>query len=435
MPWRFDIRFRLFLAASLPAILTILFLLQGFAARQERMLTKTLHDQSLIIAHQVANAAEFPLFTGNISALQQLASGARAADRHVAAISIWGSDEKLLVSDGAPKHGHRLPVLSLEHPQVFDGLLLTWVPIQASVLADADIFLPTTPTAPRMGYVLVELELTVLQRQRESLWLWLGFAAGGGLLVAGILSVWIASSVTRPLAKISQVVSSLSQGQLQSRVRLDAAGVLTPLANDINLMAQELAENEATLLQRIQLATEELRKQKEAAERSAKVDPLTGLWNRRAFVQLAHIEMQRASSFGSDLTLVAVDLDHFKTVNDRYGHLIGDTVLENFGRLLAGQLRSVDVVARLGGEEFAVILPNTGLSGALNVAERIRASVANTPIMIGDTPLHYTASFGVAVYSPDQPDLEPWLNRADVALYRAKNQGRNRVEVDTNLQT
>lgn len=162
----------------------------------------------------------------------------------------------------------------------------------------------------------------------------------------------------------------------------------------------------------------------------ASVDSLTGLTNRRRFFKLATQELARARRYGSALSLVLVDLDHFKRINDERGHLIGDQALVHAATILAREVRDVDVVARYGGEEFAILLPMTSSAGAKEVAERCARQLAGTPLEAdGVPPIRITASMGVACADGHGPALEELLKAADAALYRAKQAGRDRVEL------
>ena len=160
----------------------------------------------------------------------------------------------------------------------------------------------------------------------------------------------------------------------------------------------------------------------------ASTDGLTGLYNRRHFFQQARQEVDRARRFGHQMTVLMLDADKFKNVNDTYGHDIGDRVLEKISELIRASLRSMDFSGRLGGEEFAVLLPETALSGGLFVAERIRQAMAETTLETDNGPVRFTVSIGVAELDPDGGNLETMLKAADEALYRAKTGGRNRVE-------
>jgi diguanylate cyclase (GGDEF)-like protein len=166
------------------------------------------------------------------------------------------------------------------------------------------------------------------------------------------------------------------------------------------------------------------------AERRAVSDPLTGLANRREFERvLGRFGDQAAAGVGAVAALVYVDLDHFKRLNDTLGHAAGDAALRHVKALLEAQIRDGDLVARIGGEEFAVWLPLTPLGGAVEVAERIRRSIGTTAWHWNGRPVTLTASCGVAAYPESTGDWRNLAAVADAALYRAKEAGRDRVEV------
>ena len=168
----------------------------------------------------------------------------------------------------------------------------------------------------------------------------------------------------------------------------------------------------------------------ETVERQAVTDELTGLANLRAFHSILQSEIERSRRFGAPLALVMLDIDHFKQVNDRYGHQQGDEVLALVADVLRGFSRDIDTAARYGGEELAVVLPQTDGTGAEQLAERMREAVEQleVPRLNGDEPLRLHASFGVAALPESAADKESLIAAADAALYRAKRGGRNRVE-------
>jgi diguanylate cyclase (GGDEF)-like protein len=155
-------------------------------------------------------------------------------------------------------------------------------------------------------------------------------------------------------------------------------------------------------------------------------DSLTGAHNRRSFLHLAGLELDRARRTTRPFSLLMVDIDRFKSINDTHGHPVGDEVIRTLARTCQGALRSVDVLGRLGGEEFAIVLPETGTEGALRVAERLRRSLAETVVPVDGKALTFTVSMGVAEWRPGE-GLDPLLSRGDQALYAAKNTGRNKV--------
>jgi two-component system, cell cycle response regulator len=163
-------------------------------------------------------------------------------------------------------------------------------------------------------------------------------------------------------------------------------------------------------------------------------DQLTGLLNRREFDRIMAEEAERSRRFGHPLALVMVDIDHFKAVNDTHGHLAGDAVLREVAKTLTAQLRTVDRVARIGGEEFALVLVQTGRSAATEVAQRVVKAVAASPVIIeSGVSLRLTISAGLAVLPEDVSWLELLIGAADRSLYAAKRGGRNRVMTHAEL--
>ncbi len=169
--------------------------------------------------------------------------------------------------------------------------------------------------------------------------------------------------------------------------------------------------------------------------RLATTDLLTGLPNRRHFLERVEQELGRFRRFGTPAALLMVDIDHFKQVNDRHGHATGDAVLRHFADIAGSGLRRIDLLGRLGGEEFAALLPGTDADGARLLAERLRLKVAGTPCEAGETRVKVTISIGITLLHPGDTGSDLPLARADAALYRAKEAGRNRAEAELLLPT
>ena len=176
---------------------------------------------------------------------------------------------------------------------------------------------------------------------------------------------------------------------------------------------------------RVALRTKELQ---DLLIEHAHIDPLTGLPNRRALMDRLQMEWARMQRHGGELSFIMADIDHFKRVNDAYGHSIGDKVLQEVARSIAGQCRESDLPARYGGEEFAVVVPNAGTSTAVLLAERCRREIEKVNLPAKGEPIRPTASFGVAD-AVGVSSTELLVDRSDQALYRAKAAGRNRVAV------
>jgi diguanylate cyclase (GGDEF)-like protein len=158
-------------------------------------------------------------------------------------------------------------------------------------------------------------------------------------------------------------------------------------------------------------------------------DGLTGCYNRTHAVEVIATELRRARRSHAEVSLIMFDLDHFKQINDRYGHLAGDSVLAAVGSRMRTALRSSDFKCRYGGEEFLVLLPATPLAGAKHVAETLRRELSELQVVWKEELIQVTASFGVTVALPSEIDLQAFIGRADAALYRAKDQGRNCIRL------
>ncbi|MCB2187287.1 MAG: sensor domain-containing diguanylate cyclase [Deltaproteobacteria bacterium] len=204
---------------------------------------------------------------------------------------------------------------------------------------------------------------------------------------------------------------------------LDGAGQKFPI---LKTVAQVTLGGRAHLLESF-LDISELKRLEKSLAHLAATDSLTGLLNRRCFCELAQKEVERSRRYGSSLSLISIDLDHFKRINDAFGHPTGDVVLQRVAGLFGGQLRQNDLVGRLGGEEFAVLLPETVGSGALDTAERLRRAVAGLRVTTERGVVGCTTSLGVTWLGSLDENLEDLLRRADDALYEAKRQGRDRV--------
>ena len=172
---------------------------------------------------------------------------------------------------------------------------------------------------------------------------------------------------------------------------------------------------------------EELRQSEARFKELARTDPLTGLANRRTFTEVAEAEFQRGKRYGANAALLMIDIDHFKSINDSYGHEAGDRALVAMAKTLKSLTRSLDLPARFGGEEFVCLLIATDQFGATEMAERIRLAASQIVTSLPDGDFRFTVSIGCAVFEDGDANWSEALNRADAAMYMAKNSGRNRV--------
>lgn len=204
-------------------------------------------------------------------------------------------------------------------------------------------------------------------------------------------------------------------------------GQLRARQRDVELANARLEDANEQLEARVREKTEQLEALNRDLRELATNDSLTGIANRRAFFERGHREFDNSVRYRTPLSLLMLDLDHFKRVNDRYGHQAGDQVLRQVATWIVEMLRSGDLGARYGGEEFVVLAPHTGLHDAATLAARIKERVSRCPIVYDRRALHVTISIGVASRIDGDADLQALLRRADAALYEAKRAGRDRV--------
>lgn len=196
----------------------------------------------------------------------------------------------------------------------------------------------------------------------------------------------------------------------------------------------QLEKEQQKLLETVSTRDEQLHDTLKELEHLVTTDALTGLPNRRSFFSRAQTEFTRSNRYDRPLSLIMIDVDHFKSVNDRFGHLIGDTALRHISEIMMSCIRESDMVARYGGEEFVIILPETDTDGARIIAERVRKEIETSRIKIDDmVELNLTVSLGIACMpSGNQfPDIDKLLQEADDALYRSKASGRNCISVSS----
>ena len=262
---------------------------------------------------------------------------------------------------------------------------------------------------------------------------WFGVLSLGAvaLVVLGA-AVALSARISKPLVDIADAVSQIEGGAFGVRVPHEGVDEVGVLSTAINRMTKRLANYDAMNVEKIKRLNVGLERANRRLEQLATTDSLTGLWNRRIFFERLEQEIARTQRSGDSLSLVLIDLDHFKNVNDSMGHQAGDEVLRRVGGLLQIAIRKSDAAARYGGEEMALILPGADKEGALHLAESIRLLVAAECIAVGDLSLNVTASMGVATTADlAEPDAASLVEIADLALYRAKHGGRNRVEAAT----
>ncbi len=273
---------------------------------------------------------------------------------------------------------------------------------------------------------VAEGSAAIAHRAKQAMWVAVGVLGGLILLFAATIYL-VQRAVIRPIIRVTQGLEWVKTTHSSVRLRRERLRELDDIATAVEAFGAALAQ--------ISERTAEL--EREVAERQAAqaqllelatTDSLTGLRNRRHFMATASQEFERARRYQTPLSLLMLDADHFKSINDRYGHPVGDEALKTLAEHGRRQLREIDLFARLGGEEFAILLPQTDFIAARAVAERLRQTIAEQSVATGQESFHFTVSIGVASLDAHTMDLHDLLRHADDALYQAKQHGRNRVE-------
>jgi diguanylate cyclase (GGDEF)-like protein len=241
-----------------------------------------------------------------------------------------------------------------------------------------------------------------------------------------ILTYYDVTPLQEEPEQLRQVVARLNAEQRFTAETLeDQAAYLASLAETADENARQAKEANRRLTREIAG-----RRQLELQLRlMATTDALTGALNRRQFLTLGRRKLQDAHRRGTPVAVLMLDIDHFKSINDRYGHFVGDEGLKHVVALLRGAVRGNDLLGRLGGEEFAIVLADVERETAWQVAERLRGQLAATPLRHGENSITITASIGLTMMRSDDRTIEQLLTRADARLYVAKESGRNRVQV------
>ncbi len=247
----------------------------------------------------------------------------------------------------------------------------------------------------------------------------------------------------RPLQRLTSQVDEIQLDKIgQKRIDLwvEDNNELRHLQEQINLMLSKIEHDSQTMLktekegrhlleQEVELRTPELVKSNQQLEEMASIDYVTRIHHRRSFFEKAQILFDLTIRQRQPLCMLALDIGHFKLVNDTYGHSVGDLALGHFSQLIETLLRQSDLFGRVGGEEFGILLPDTDMSGAHHLAEKLCALIHDTPMIVDKDIIHMRVSIGLVECLQDEVEIATIFKRADTCLYRPKDKGRNRVEI------
>lgn len=319
--------------------------------------------------------------------------------------------------------GQRLPAVT-DQALADSAVAVTWADGQRYLTAIVPL-LAQGPVA-ELGWQIVAREPLALAftdaRRAMQIAMVLGLACA---LLAALLAWLAARRLSMDLYGLAKAVSAVEEGAASATLPLrNSSREVQTLSSALARMTGRLLSHSHEMEEQVRARTQQLEAANAELHQQARSDPLTGVLNRRGLDAQFDFALALAQRSGRPLSLVSIDVDHFKQVNDTYGHAQGDVVLKGLAHTLQESLRSTDLVARLGGEEFVALLPDTDLAGAINVAEELRLTIADQQHEVVG---RIFVSLGVSVLRPGEKTAAALLKRADAALYDAKHQGRNRV--------
>ena len=425
---RLSLRQRLLLVVLLPAALLAGAIAGLFVVRGTQAADDAMRDRGLAIVSFLAPAAEYGVISGNHGTLMSLIQ-AVLEQRDVAAVAIYDSAGELMAVSGRPRLAATGRILATRRAEVLDHRdqrLTLAAPVMATPLAVDDLAASYVSSAARLapvetGWVYVELDTRELDTAKRAILFTTLALTIGGLALTAVLATRLARAVTDPVVRLADAVSGMADGQLDISVPDDAAiGELRALQRGFNTMARSIATAHQTLQARVDEATAQLAHQ-------ALHDPLTGLPNRRAFEQALDEAVAASRRAGDQGALCFIDLDRFKIVNDTCGHAAGDELLRRIAKLLRQRVRADDLICRVGGDEFALILRGCSAEEALRIAEGLRETVAAYRFNWDGRRFSVGASVGLVRIDGGLDSASDVLVAADLACYAAKKGGRNRV--------
>ena len=424
---RLNLRQRLLLLTLLPSTLIAVVLVAYFTFSGIKTLEGELRQKALATVRYLAPVSEYGIIAGQLESLHALAQATVQESGVKAAVIVSPKGRTLAVSGRVSLAAENLrqilpaPGLVAETEQ--------WVAFAAPVkrsMTEADLlFEPPNGQSPApeiVGQVFVEFDKNELVKQQHHLLQRGLLIVFGGLLLLAGLAIAMADNLAKPVLRLVRAIGNMSAGRFEIRVPTTTSGEIGVLEHGFNEMAAHLEEMHRSMQVRIEEATAQLAFQ-------ARHDPLTGLINRREFEHRLNKAVAAVQAGGEEFTVLFLDLDRFKQVNDSCGYLAGDDLLRQMAQLFAGRLREQDTLARLGGDEFAIILHNCTGRFALQVAQDICSLAAAYRFIFQDKVFAIGTSVGVTTVTAKVRHINEILSAGDAACHTAKASGRNQVRV------
>jgi diguanylate cyclase (GGDEF)-like protein len=355
-----------------------------------------------------------------------------------------GRDGSLLIGPAE----HKLDVALLDSAAKSGGVVFADDTSGASMLS-AVVATRGQGSYPGLGWAVVaRMPLAVIYAPAHQLVLQILLIGGIVALLASLIAWMLAGSVTKPLKALADSLDLIGrEADATSVERQHGSHDISQLSASVRSLLRRVGSAEASeqnansMIDTLQREVEDQKRDVEqkmlryradlhALQKLADTDSMTGLLNRRAFLPFAEDAWNYYKRYDREFSILMFDIDHFKRINDTFGHAAGDEVIRAMGKIIGSGIRATDKVARFGGEEFVVLLRETDEGAALMMANRLRKQIANAIVTTGEHRIRFTTSVGCALGTTSARDLEDVIHLADTALYVAKTSGRNRVTMD-----
>ena len=421
------LRHRLLLLTLLPSSLISIVLVAFFTASGIRSLESELRTKALSTVRYLAPISEYGIIAGHIDSLHSLVHATLQEPGVKAAVIVNQKGRAIAVSGrvSLPSDLLRAPLPVPTLVAETDDWVAYGAPVRRSAGESDVLFEFSSPgqdaaATSVVGHVFIEFDKRELGNKRRELLEQATFIIGLGMLPLSLLAIIVADGMSAPVRRLADAVRKMTDAHFDTRVRESTGGEIGILERGFNEMAEHIEETHHSMQLRIEEATAQLAYQ-------ARHDALTGLINRREFEARLEKALRAAQAGGTEFSVLFIDLDRFKPVNDACGHLAGDELLRQISQLFQTRLREEDILGRLGGDEFGIILHHCKLANAVQIAEDICLLAGNYRFIWQDKVFTIGASIGVTLVDRNIRRIKDILAAGDLACYRAKEAGRNRV--------
>jgi diguanylate cyclase (GGDEF)-like protein len=419
-----NLRQRLLIVALLPSTLVAMILAAYFTLSSIEALEDQLHANGVATARYLAPISEYGIIAGQSTTLNALVQATMQTPDIKAAIIVNKKGKIIAVSGRVSLPNEVLRQTTLQPMLVAEDK--NWIAYSAPVwrsLVEPDLLfdqpgLPDNVASEVIGQIFVELDKSRLIAEQHDLLLRGIILLLVSLMLISFMAIRAADQLSRPLLRLANAVRSMSGGNFSTRVPKESTGEIGELERGFNEMAGQIQDINESLQQRIEAATAQLAMQ-------ARHDMLTGLINRREFERRLEAELELVKSSGEPASLLFIDLDRFKPVNDACGHAAGDELLKQYATLFQSRLRGEDTLARVGGDEFAILLTQCDMLRAKQVADDLCQLSAAYRFIWHDKVFAVGASIGLTQLDENTRNIAELLAAADGACYQAKALGRN----------